>query len=66
MFYRKSYCRVGDVCILFSSLYKLPQAVHGITCLPFQPAMALQLDKEQLPVKCGPVKASPYEGSEGA
>lgn len=32
----KLYHRVDDACILFSSLYVLYQAVHGITCLPFQ------------------------------
>ena len=63
----KSYQRGDDVCVLFSSLYKLHQAMRGIICLPFQPAIALQLDREQLPVKCDPLNASPPDpGPEGA
>lgn len=55
------------MCVLFGSVYKLHQAIRGIICLPFQPAIALQLDREQLPVKCDPLSASPPDtGSQGA
>lgn len=56
---------VDDVSVLFSSLYKLHQLIHGIISLPFQPLMmGLQLDGEQLPVKCDLSMPVPNTGSE--